>query len=122
MLLLNQIILLTTTSLPFVAVVLQPTTDYLCSSKKTLTEFCELCLGQVLRLVTTIKFTRKKHWQDADAPTAEVLLPEDFPVEAKALKQLANLANVRHPQGDCVCRAATPDFHPGIRGWRSGLL
>ena len=41
----------------------------------------------------------KEHWQDADAPTAEVLLPEDFPVEAKALKQLANLANVRHPQG-----------------------
>ena len=56
-------------------------------------------------------------WQDADAQTAEVLLPEDFPVEAKALKQLANLANVRHPQGGCVCRAiATPDFHPGDSG------
>jgi tRNA-splicing ligase RtcB len=48
------------------------------------------------------------------SPFAEVLLPEGFPVEAKALKQLANLANVRHPSGGCVCRAcATPDFHPG---------
>jgi tRNA-splicing ligase RtcB len=34
-----------------------------------------------------------------DIPAAEVLLPENFPVEAKALKQLANLANVRHPAG-----------------------
>ncbi len=43
--------------------------------------------------------------------------PEDFPVEAKALKQLANLASVRHPSGGCVCRAcATPDFHPGDSG------
>jgi hypothetical protein len=25
----------------------------------------------------------KENWQDADARTAEVLLPEDFPVEAK---------------------------------------
>ncbi|HLP88686.1 MAG TPA: RtcB family protein [Nostocaceae cyanobacterium] len=50
----------------------------------------------------------------SDAPIAEVLLPADFPVEAKALKQLANLANVQHPAGGCVCRAcATPDFHPG---------
>ncbi len=58
-----------------------------------------------------------EHWQDASATTAEVLLPEDFPVEAKALKQLASLANVRHPQGGCVCRAcATPDFHPGNSG------
>ena len=40
-----------------------------------------------------------------DAPMAEVLLPEGFPVEVKALKQLANLANVRHPAGGCVCRA-----------------
>ncbi len=40
-----------------------------------------------------------------DAPVAEVLLPEGFPVEAKALKQLANLASVRHPSGGCVCRA-----------------
>ena len=31
------------------------------------------------------------------AIVSEVLLPEDFPVEAKALKQLANLASVRHP-------------------------
>ncbi|MEH2035234.1 RtcB family protein [Nostoc sp.] len=58
-----------------------------------------------------------------DAPVAEVLLPEDFPVEAKALKQLANLANVRHPSGGCVCRAcATPDFHPGDAGVAIGSV
>jgi len=34
-----------------------------------------------------------------DAPAARVLMPADFPVEAKAFKQLANLAHVRHPQG-----------------------
>jgi tRNA-splicing ligase RtcB len=58
-----------------------------------------------------------------DAPLAEVLLPEDFPVEAKALKQLANLASVRHPSGGCVCRAcATPDFHPGDAGVAIGSV
>ncbi|MBD2496793.1 RtcB family protein [Nostoc sp. FACHB-280] len=58
-----------------------------------------------------------------DAPIAEVLLPEDFPIEAKALKQLANLANVRHPNGGCVCRAcATPDFHPGDAGVAIGSV
>ncbi|ODG99371.1 RNA-splicing ligase RtcB [Nostoc sp. KVJ20] len=58
-----------------------------------------------------------------DAPVAEVLLPEDFPVEAKALKQLANLASVRHPSGGCVCRAcATPDFHPGDAGVAIGSV
>ncbi len=74
-----------------------------------------------------------KYWQDASATredredgsaaTAEVLLPEGFPVEAKALKQLANLANVRHPQGGCVCRTcATPDFHPGDAGAAIGSV
>ncbi len=44
-------------------------------------------------------------------------------MEAKALKQLANLANVRHPQGGCVCRAiATPDFHPGDAGVAIGSI
>ncbi|MEH1845317.1 MAG: RtcB family protein [Nostoc sp.] len=58
-----------------------------------------------------------------DVPVAEVLLPEDFPVEAKALKQLANLASVRHPSGRCVCRAcATPDFHPGDAGVAIGSV
>ncbi|NJK66288.1 MAG: hypothetical protein HC789_17065 [Microcoleus sp. CSU_2_2] len=65
----------------------------------------------------------KEHWQDTGATTAEVLLPEGFPVEAKALKQLANLANVRHPEGGCVCRAcATPDFHPGDAGVAIGSI
>ncbi|MEG4212461.1 hypothetical protein [Microcoleus sp. S13_B4] len=59
----------------------------------------------------------KEHWQDESATTAEVLLPEGFRVEAKALKQLASLANVRHPQGGCVCRGdATLDFYPGDAG------
>jgi tRNA-splicing ligase RtcB (3'-phosphate/5'-hydroxy nucleic acid ligase) len=34
-----------------------------------------------------------------DSPIAEVLLPAHFPVEAKALKQLANLAIAQHPSG-----------------------
>jgi tRNA-splicing ligase RtcB len=58
-----------------------------------------------------------------DAPVAEVLLPEGFPVEAKALKQLANLAKVQHPGGGHVCRAcATPDFHPGDAGVAIGSV
>jgi tRNA-splicing ligase RtcB len=58
-----------------------------------------------------------------DAPAAEVLLPENFPVEAKALKQLANLANVRHPSGGHVCKCcATPDFHPGDAGVAIGSI
>ncbi|MEH2407857.1 RtcB family protein [Nostoc sp.] len=58
-----------------------------------------------------------------DAPVAEVLLPEGFPIEAKALKQLANLASVRHPSGGCVCHAcATPDFHPGDAGVAIGSI
>ncbi|NJR22813.1 MAG: RtcB family protein [Richelia sp. CSU_2_1] len=65
----------------------------------------------------------KQHWQNDGATTAEVLLPEGFPVEAKALKQLANLAQVRHPQGGCVCHAcATPDFHPGDGGVAIGSI
>ncbi len=58
-----------------------------------------------------------------DAPIAEVLLPENFPVEAKALKQLANLAAVKHPVGGHVCRVcATPDFHPGDAGVAIGSV
>lgn len=58
-----------------------------------------------------------------DTPTAEVLLPKDFPVEAKALKQLVTLAQVRHPSGGHVCRAcATPDFHPGDAGVAIGSV
>jgi len=60
---------------------------------------------------------------DKTAPVAEVLLPESFPVEAKALKQLANLASVRHPYGGSVCKChATPDFHPGDSGIAIGSV
>jgi tRNA-splicing ligase RtcB (3'-phosphate/5'-hydroxy nucleic acid ligase) len=46
--------------------------------------------------------------------TAEVLLPADHPLDAKALKQLVAFAGVRHPAGGEVRQAfATPDFHPG---------
>ncbi len=49
-----------------------------------------------------------------DAPDAEVLLPQGFPIERKAFAQLASFAAVEHPDGGRVCRAcATPDFHPG---------
>ena len=58
-----------------------------------------------------------------NTPIAEVLLPEGFPIEAKALKQLANLASTQHPSGGCVCRAcATPDFHPGDAGIAIGSI
>jgi tRNA-splicing ligase RtcB len=58
-----------------------------------------------------------------DAPIASVLLPESFPVEAKAFKQLANLATVKHPAGGHVCRVcATPDFHPGDAGVAIGSV
>lgn len=47
-------------------------------------------------------------------PTAEVLLPDGFPLETKGVRQLAAFANVSHPDGGSVCSAcATPDFHPG---------
>jgi tRNA-splicing ligase RtcB (3'-phosphate/5'-hydroxy nucleic acid ligase) len=63
-------------------------------------------------------------WLDSpDAPIAEVLLPETFPIEAKALKQLANLATANHPAGGHVCRVcATPDFHPGDAGVAIGSV
>ncbi|HBB35886.1 MAG TPA: RtcB family protein [Cyanobacteria bacterium UBA8803] len=63
-------------------------------------------------------------WLDSpNAPIAEVLLPENLPVEAKALKQLASLATARHPAGGHVCRVcATPDFHPGDAGVAIGSV
>lgn len=63
-------------------------------------------------------------WKNSpDAPIAEVLLPENFPVEAKALKQLANLATAKHPDGGCIHRVcATPDFHPGDAGVAIGSV
>ena len=60
---------------------------------------------------------------DPDAPAGEVLLPDDFPVEAKALKQLAGLAAVRHPSGGAVRHVcASPDFHPGDAGVAIGSI
>ncbi|MDY6786118.1 MAG: RtcB family protein [Cyanobacteriota bacterium] len=60
---------------------------------------------------------------ETDSPPAEILLPEGFPVEAKAFKQLAHLARARHPEGGQVCRAcATPDFHPGDAGVAIGSI
>jgi tRNA-splicing ligase RtcB len=57
------------------------------------------------------------------APPAEVLLPEGFPVEGKALRQLADLAAVRHPAGGAVRHAcASPDFHPGDAGVAIGSV
>lgn len=46
--------------------------------------------------------------------TAEILLPDTLPLEAKAVSQLLAFAGVSHPLGGHVCKAcATPDFHPG---------
>jgi tRNA-splicing ligase RtcB (3'-phosphate/5'-hydroxy nucleic acid ligase) len=45
---------------------------------------------------------------------AQVLLPETFPLDQKALAQLCAFAGVAHPSGGRVCAAcATPDFHAG---------
>jgi tRNA-splicing ligase RtcB len=58
-----------------------------------------------------------------DAPVAEVLLPPELPVEAKAFTQLAQLAALAHPDGARVERAyATPDFHPGDSGVAIGSV
>jgi tRNA-splicing ligase RtcB (3'-phosphate/5'-hydroxy nucleic acid ligase) len=58
-----------------------------------------------------------------DSPIAEVLLPEELPVEGKALKQLANLATISHPLGGQITRiCATPDFHPGDAGVAIGSI
>jgi len=58
-----------------------------------------------------------------EIPAAEVLLPVELPVEAKALQQLAQLAHIRHPEGGKVERVrATPDFHPGDAGVAIGSV
>ena len=46
--------------------------------------------------------------------TADVLLPDGFPLEGKAVRQLMGFAASAHPSGGTVHRVvATPDFHPG---------
>jgi len=58
-----------------------------------------------------------------DPRFAEALLPEGFRPEAKALRQLADLAGVTHPDGGYVTRAAaTPDLHPGDGGIAIGSV
>jgi len=51
-------------------------------------------------------------------PYADVLLPDELPVENKALLQLANLASL---EGVTRC-CATPDFHPGDAGVAIGSV
>ncbi len=59
--------------------------------------------------VYSVRLTEASH-----APEAEILLPEGFALESKAVAQLASFASVRHPAGGEVRAAfATPDFHPG---------
>lgn len=51
---------------------------------------------------------------DPQGVSARVLLPDEFPLERKAVEQLMRFASVRHPEGGGVEAAiATPDFHPG---------
>lgn len=48
------------------------------------------------------------------SPVAEILLPEHFNLEKKALTQLMNFASVYHPSGGAVKAVkATLDFHAG---------
>ena len=58
-----------------------------------------------------------------DAPPFEVLLPDDLPLEPKALHQLAQVADLAHPGGGRLERVcATPDFHPGDGGVPIGTV
>lgn len=58
-----------------------------------------------------------------NAPPVEVLLPLDFALEAKALRQLTQLAAATHPRGGAVCAVcATPDMHPGDGGIAIGSV
>lgn len=47
--------------------------------------------------------------------TAQVLLPQDLPLEEKAVKQLLDFASVKvtNSLGHVCAARATPDFHPG---------
>ena len=52
--------------------------------------------------------------EDSHFPPVEVLLPDNFNLDNKALKQLVNFAGVYHPRGGSVKQVkATPDFHAG---------
>lgn len=45
---------------------------------------------------------------------SKILLPENFEIEEKAIKQLMDFASIEHPDGGHVkCSCATPDFHTG---------
>lgn len=69
---------------------------------------------QGLHITTTPHGVRLRRDGQGDAPDAEILLPPEFALEAKALAQLADFAGVHHPAGGRVCRVcATPDFHAG---------
>jgi tRNA-splicing ligase RtcB (3'-phosphate/5'-hydroxy nucleic acid ligase) len=62
---------------------------------------------------------RSKHGDSV----ADVLLPDGFPLEGKALHQLAQLANAHHPAGGRVAKCcASPDFHPGDSGVAIGSI
>lgn len=67
-----------------------------------------------LHITTTTHGIRLRRAGNGDVPDADLLLPPDFALEAKALAQLADFAGVHHPKGGRVCRVcATPDFHAG---------
>lgn len=58
-----------------------------------------------------------------DLPRAEVLLPAGARPESRALRQLAELAGVAHPDVGRVTRAyASPDMHPGDAGIAIGSV
>ena len=60
---------------------------------------------------------------DPHATDGTILLPEGFPLEEKALLQLANLAAAWHPDSGSVERVvAMPDFHPGDTGIAIGSV
>lgn len=91
--------------------------------KKNLTRVLAALAREGLHVERDDRVYRVRLKDDPDAPAGEVLLPEDFPLEAKALRQLADLAVIRHPAGGAVCHVcASPDFHPGDAGVAIGSI
>ncbi len=93
-------------------------------SKKQARAFAALAReGLDVRREGAIYRVRRREPRERGAPVAEVLLPEGFRLEAKALRQLASLAGARHPVGGHACRVcASPDFHPGDSGVAIGSI
>jgi tRNA-splicing ligase RtcB len=67
-----------------------------------------------IKIVKTDNTYTIQNKKDSNSPCAEILLPNDFALDKKAVLQLIALANAKHPQGGKIeAVMATPDFHAG---------